>query len=78
MACSWGTLVWSIPQRLWWQKSKARWCEWAPGLLKTLGSAGGAPLSNADLNFSGNNLEDCRFIMLNMPSEAIQKDCNRI
>lgn len=36
----------------------ARWCKWAPSLLKTLGSAGGAPLSNADLNFSGNALED--------------------
>lgn len=36
----------------------ARWCQWAPSLLKTLGSAGGAPLSNADLNFSGNAIED--------------------
>lgn len=36
----------------------ARWCAWAPSLLKTLGSAGGAPLSNADLNFSGNGIED--------------------
>lgn len=36
----------------------ARWCKWAPSLLKTLSSAGGAPLSNADIDFSLNLLED--------------------
>mmetsp|Transcript_4017 Transcript_4017/g.7201 ORF Transcript_4017/g.7201 Transcript_4017/m.7201 type:complete len:244 (+) Transcript_4017:3-734(+) len=36
----------------------ARWCHWVPGLLKTLGSADGKPLSNADLNFSANRIED--------------------
>eukprot|EP00930_Biecheleria_cincta_P034478 TRINITY_DN2382_c0_g1_i1.p1 TRINITY_DN2382_c0_g1~~TRINITY_DN2382_c0_g1_i1.p1 ORF type:complete len:1276 (+),score=292.78 TRINITY_DN2382_c0_g1_i1:95-3922(+) len=35
-----------------------RWCKWAPSLLKTLSSAGGAPLSNADIDFSLNLLED--------------------
>jgi len=34
-----------------------RWCRWAPALLQTLGRAGGA-LSEAELDFSGNALED--------------------
>eukprot|EP00930_Biecheleria_cincta_P034479 TRINITY_DN2382_c0_g2_i1.p1 TRINITY_DN2382_c0_g2~~TRINITY_DN2382_c0_g2_i1.p1 ORF type:complete len:642 (+),score=110.45 TRINITY_DN2382_c0_g2_i1:39-1928(+) len=35
-----------------------RWCKWAPSLLKTLSSAGGAPLSNAEIDFSMNLIED--------------------
>lgn len=34
-----------------------RWCRWAPALLQTLGRAGGT-LSEAELDFSGNALED--------------------
>jgi len=36
----------------------AKWCQWAPELLKTLSSAAGAPLTNAEIDFSRNAIED--------------------